>query len=52
MGFSWCAYWCRPEYRGMSTVPQMTEQTNNSLKLWLATKRLDLNIFKALVPVF
>jgi hypothetical protein len=33
----------------MATVPQISEQTTNSLKLWLATKRLDLHIFKALV---
>jgi hypothetical protein len=33
----------------MATVPQISEQTNNSFKLWLASKRLDLHIFKALV---
>ena len=39
----------RPRYSGQATSPLITESINSHLKLWLASKNLDLSIFKALV---
>ena len=39
----------RPRYSGQATTPHITESINSHLKLWLASKNLDLSIFKALV---
>jgi len=39
----------RPRYSGQATTPLITESINSQLKLWLASKNLDLSIFKALI---
>jgi len=39
----------RPRYSGQSTSPLITESINSHFKLWLASKNLDLSIFKALI---
>ena len=49
-----CLVWlggpdAKPRYHGQATVPYITEAMNSHLKLWLASKNLDLSIFKALV---
>eukprot|EP00092_Neocalanus_flemingeri_P024580 GFUD01026659.1.p1 GENE.GFUD01026659.1~~GFUD01026659.1.p1 ORF type:complete len:1744 (+),score=379.20 GFUD01026659.1:118-5349(+) len=49
-----CLVWvggpeARPRYSGQATVPHITEAMNCHLKLWLASKNLDLSIFKALI---
>jgi len=49
-----CLVWlggpdAKPRYHGQATVPYTTEAMNSHLKLWLASKNLDLSIFKALI---
>jgi len=49
-----CLVWvggpeARPRYFGQATVPHISEDMNSHLKLWLASKNLDLSIFKALI---
>ena len=39
----------RPRYRGQNTQVIITDTLMTHLKLWLQTKNLDINTFKALV---